>query len=129
VQRHGEDLPGLLHDGRHQSDLAREQADLAEEAPGAVDAQHPVLGAVSLHDRHCPGEDHVELGDPLSRVEQHVTGLRCPPFAVPLQAADLLFIEPRMGPGAIRRLVRPGRLAVHLQEPPANTLGSADQHA
>ena len=96
--------PGSRTTAGHEHRLAGDQAELAEEPPRAVNADHSLAGARLLDHRHLPLEDHEEVAVPVALAVEHVPGLDASALADRLERRDLLIAQPR------ERAVDVGRL-------------------
>ena len=72
----------------------------------AVHADHPVLAAVAVHDRHGAGLDHGEVVALVAVGESHLARLHGAHRAHSAQPRPLLVVEPREGAAPVGRLLR-----------------------
>ena len=108
--RDDQHLAGLAHDRRDEHRLAGDQAELAEEPPRSVNADHSLAGARLLDDRDLPLEDHEEIAVAVALAVEHVPGLDASALADRLERGDLLIAQPRERPVDVGRLGQRQRL-------------------
>ncbi len=99
LDRHREHFARVDRHSGEVGSLARQQAELAEEAVAAVHGDGALLRRPARFDEgHIPGENHEKIAVPLAFPEQDLLRLGRTPLAQGSQRGDLGITQPGIGP-------------------------------